>query len=208
MSKSLLKILVAVVAIFAATACSTSRQAAPVSTSDTPDVQLWHDMYAPVSIRLSEPMQLSISGRATLVRGESIHMSMRMLGIEVAIVHIDNDSTWVVDKYHKIMCVEPTANLLRGRKVTLTDLQELLTTDRSYSRGGISISHSDMQPTLYGDMPTQVVATGSVGEIDIEAALVWNLGKVRFNDPGLNEWTPPTYRRVTPLELLDVLKSM
>ena len=208
MSKSLLKILVAVVAIFAATACSTSRQAASVSTSDTPDVQLWHDMYAPVSIRLSEPMQLSISGRATLVRGESIHMSMRMLGIEVAIVHIDNDSTWVVDKYHKIMCVEPTANLLRGRKITLTDLQELLTTDRSYSRGGITISHSDMQPTLFGDMPTQVVATGSVGEIDIEAALVWNLGKVRFNDPELNEWTPPTYRRVTPLELLDVLKSM
>lgn len=207
-SKILVRIVVAVLSIMAATSCSTTRRTTTPNTEEMPTVQVWHDMYAPCSLRLGAPMQMSISGRATIVRDEYIHMSLRMLGIEVAIVHINNDSTWVVDKYHKIMCVEPTAQLLRGRKISLSDLQDLLTVDRTYRRGGITITHSEMQTTPYGKMPGRVDATGTVGDIDIEAALVWNLGKARFNDPDLGEWSVPSYRRVTPAELLDVLKSM
>ncbi len=125
-------------------ACSSSRNAAKDQQSDKQTTtrvkgkrfdfttQLaatysdWTDLNAPLSINISAPIKFGFSARATMVRGESIHLSMRMLGMEVAVAHVDNDSAWVVDKYHKYICSLPTSSLTRNGRFSLSDVQDLL----------------------------------------------------------------------------------
>lgn len=85
----------------------------------------WQSLYMPFSLKINAPMHLSCSGRATMVRGKAILLSMRAFGIEVAQVYIDNDSTWLVDKFHKMICAEATARL--AQNFTVDNLQSLLT---------------------------------------------------------------------------------
>lgn len=150
-----IKILLAVTAATAAlslSACSTSRPTA--SVSDTSDVQLpahpsrsageergipqinelaksyaahpWADVTAPVTFVLERPGRLSLSARATIIRDKSVHMSMRVLGFEVAYLHMSPDSAWLVDKVHRAMTVMPLSTLFAGRSVTLGNVQDLL----------------------------------------------------------------------------------
>lgn len=84
----------------------------------------WQSLYMPFSLKINAPMRLSCSGRATMVRGKAILLSMRAFGIEVAQVYIDNDSTWLVDKFHKMICAESTARL--SQNFNVDNLQSLI----------------------------------------------------------------------------------
>lgn len=86
----------------------------------------WDTFYAPFSVKLSQPMNLSVSGRATMVRNESIHLSLRVLGMEVAVVHIDADSVWLVDKFHRVTCVEPMSRLTGKAGLSVGNLQDMM----------------------------------------------------------------------------------
>ena len=95
----------------------------------------WSDVYVPVNIRLQEPAAFSISGRCTMVRGREIHMSLRVLGMEVAVVYANTDSVFAVDKFHKMYVAESLDNILRGYNFTISDIQDLLI-GQAFTPGG------------------------------------------------------------------------
>lgn len=86
----------------------------------------WHDVYMPISLDLKRPVSMGISGRATMVRDSLIHISLRMLGFEVAVAHVTPDSVWLVDKYHKYVCSAPTSAITGANNLSLSDLQDML----------------------------------------------------------------------------------
>lgn len=95
-------------------------------TSLTESYTAWSDAYIPVTLSVKSPQSMSVSGRATMIRGKEIHMSFRILGIEVAALYINEDSVFAVDKYHKYMFAESLDRVLAGYRLTVNDLQDLL----------------------------------------------------------------------------------
>lgn len=87
----------------------------------------WTDINVPVKCNLRSPKSLSVSGRMVMVKGQSISLSMRMLGFEVAGLYADCDSIYIYEKLNKSMVVEPMSRLTASTGVTLSDLQDLLT---------------------------------------------------------------------------------
>ncbi len=86
----------------------------------------WEDVNLPVKLELDAPKQMSISGRATMVRGKSILISLRVLGLEVASLYITNDSVYATEKIHKYYLAEDI-NSLRGKfPVSINDVQDML----------------------------------------------------------------------------------
>lgn len=138
-----LHIIIYIVMAMVMAACSSHRQAASSGESATAQQQRpgkrstliadlatsyspWHDVYMPVSLTLKRPISMGVSGRATMVRDSLIHISLRMLGIEVAVAHVTPDSVWLVDKYHKYLCSAPTSAITGANNLSLGDLQDML----------------------------------------------------------------------------------
>ena len=88
----------------------------------------WNDVEMPIELELISPRNLSISGRATMVKDKSIYISIRVLGFEAANIYINNDSIH--------------AKLLKGYAVTVGDLQDLLL-GRAFVLGKGTIKNSD-----------------------------------------------------------------
>ena len=128
-------------------ACGSSRKAASDSTSagapiaveapeDASAQQLyaamaascapWQSVQIPVRASLRSPVSVSASGRLTMVRDSLVHLSLRMLGIELAVVCVDKDSVRVFDKFHRYYIAEGTAALTGSTGITLADVQSLL----------------------------------------------------------------------------------
>lgn len=87
----------------------------------------WTDVSLPVKIELKSPARLSASARAYMKRGEWVYMSVRMLGFEIATLWVDNDSVIAVDKFHKRYVSQSLSSLFGSGKVSLLDIQDLLT---------------------------------------------------------------------------------
>lgn len=87
----------------------------------------WSDFSAPIKLELKAPARLSASGRAYMKRGEWIYISVRMLGFELATVWVDRDSVHAVEKVNKRFVSESLSKVFGSGKVTLTDVQDLLT---------------------------------------------------------------------------------
>lgn len=262
-----------------ASGCSSSRRAAssdhngtlpPANTAAAQiildqlhtDAGHWTDLYAPFSLKLRCPMSLSVSGRATMVRGKSILFSARMLGIEIAQLYIDADSAWLVDKFHKLVCAVPTGRLTGLSGLTVGNLQDLLlgrpffpgTSDLTSALGRLAVSENGnsvvlrprkadptadwsmtlvsgpvleavdlalpaghrlalqfSQPaaTAHGSFPSEIDATGQAGKFALDATLGWSLGKARWDQGDIKPWAPPAnYRRITPAQLIETLKSL
>ena len=86
----------------------------------------WTSLYAPFSMRLSKPVSFSFSGRATMERDKAILLSLRLLGMEVGSVYIDNDSAFVADKFRRYLVAVPFSAVSARTQLTLPDLQSLL----------------------------------------------------------------------------------
>lgn len=89
--------------------------------------QPWETLYAPFNLRVSKPMSMSVSGRATMVRDHSILLSLRMLGfMEVATVYIDADSAIIADKVHRYLVAVPLSAITSRTGVTIGDIQSIM----------------------------------------------------------------------------------
>ncbi len=86
----------------------------------------WTSFYAPFSMKLEKPAKFSISGRATMEYGKNIHMSLRILGMEVGVVYIDSDSAYVADKFHRYLVAVPFSAISGRTGLTVADLQSLM----------------------------------------------------------------------------------
>ena len=133
-----LYLFIALVLCGTAVSCSTQRTAGTAQTTPSTETRApqiselagscneWTSFYAPFSFRLSKPANFSFSGRATMVYGEAINLSMRILGMEVGVVYIDNDSAIVLDKYHKYYLSLPLSSVTARTSITLSDIQSIM----------------------------------------------------------------------------------
>lgn len=92
----------------------------------TANYKPWTDVSVPVNIRLTRPTKFSISGRANLVRGKSIDISLRMLGFEMGRAFVTNDSAFVVVKPQRIYMAESLKELTKYVSFTAENIQDLL----------------------------------------------------------------------------------
>ena len=116
----------------------------------------WETFYAPFNLKIVRPTSFSVSGRATMVRNQYIRMSMRMLGFEVAVVHIDSDSIYIADKYHKSLVVAPFSALTANTGLTVGDIQDIILGRAFYPGMGtlcdIEIPEILFSPSQDGDL--------------------------------------------------------
>lgn len=85
----------------------------------------WERLEIPVSVKAAG-LPLSLSGTVFMERGQSIAMSLKMLGMEVASAKITTDTIFVVDRYHGRHLIVPFSDLANSFPVTVENLQDLL----------------------------------------------------------------------------------
>lgn len=86
----------------------------------------WTDVSMPVRVELKEPKNLGISGKAAMVHGKSVYLSLRFLGMELGAVYVDTDSIYVLSKMQKLAYVESLDFFRRSFGFSLDDIQSLL----------------------------------------------------------------------------------
>lgn len=90
-------------------------------------VESWSDISLPLKCKIRQPKKISISGRASMIRGREINISLKMLGFEVAGLYADRDSLIVYERLNKTMIVEPMSKIEATTGMTLSNLQDVLT---------------------------------------------------------------------------------
>lgn len=109
-----------------AAGCHTQRPAVRTPQS-SPSVEAWTRMQVPVTVSLSSPQSMSVSGTLTMLRDSSIVLSFRMIGMEVAVVAFEADSVAVLDKFHKRAFKTGIDRIMANTSLTVGELQNILT---------------------------------------------------------------------------------
>lgn len=86
----------------------------------------WTDVSMSVKCTLRSPKNLSVSGKAVMVRGEQIKISVRVFGFEVAGLLADRDSIYVYEKLNHTMIAEPMSRLTGATGLDLGGVQDIL----------------------------------------------------------------------------------
>lgn len=181
----------------------------------------WHDVYMPVKVSMSSPVSISLSGRATMVNDSLINISMRVLGMEVAVMHCTADSVWLADKYHKYAFAESKQKVLGSHDMPLSELQNimlgidkdgrnLLTFNNPANGSEVRISFGDRTVTPAGNAAGQIRVDAPLDKGHVDAALTWNLRDADWNTYRRVNFTPPGkgYRYFTAADVLGMLKAM
>ena len=135
MSKHLSRLLLITLFIAVVSSCGSSRKNAPAIGGYTPGGQqttpgrsslTWTDLRVPVSVNISSPSSLRVSGVMTMVNDKDIHISLRLLGFEVGAAYITGDSIYAYAKLQRGYVAESIGSLLGGVNATVADVQALL----------------------------------------------------------------------------------
>lgn len=189
--------------------CRSHRTA--VSPAETPERQQWSRMQAPVALRLESPRRFSLSGTGTMVRDTSVTLSMRVLGMEVAVVHLTPDSLIVLDKYHKLALTEGLSALTSDLPVGICQLQDLMLgtpirLDGSMLPRGVNaiieeatsgiidsvrveaeghapvtLTYSTPAVTPYGTLASAMAVEATVAGHDARASVTWRLDRAKWD---------------------------
>ncbi len=109
------------------------------------DYKEWTDVTLPFKIRINSPRSMSLSGRATMVRGKSIQMSVRVLGLEVAKMLLTRDHIYAMEKVKNRYVEEPMEKLRSDFPVDITNIQDLLLGKMEAVDNGKPV---EMEPTV------------------------------------------------------------
>lgn len=90
------------------------------------DYHDWHDVTMPVKVSLQEPTSMSVSARARIIRGESLMISFRVFGMEMAQMYLDNDSVHAFYKLKKLYLSESIDEIKGDFPLSLENIQDLL----------------------------------------------------------------------------------
>ncbi|MCM1255959.1 MAG: DUF4292 domain-containing protein [Duncaniella sp.] len=101
----------------------------------------WKDVKVPVKVRLKSPTSFNISGNMTMVKDESISMSLRFFGMEVASFMVTTDSVFALYKMDKIYMAEDISKVLNDFPAAVGNLQSLL------MGHAFQIGEYDLQPS-------------------------------------------------------------
>ena len=147
----------------------------------------WHDVKMPVKMRLKSPKSFNISGNITMVKDESIYLSLRVFGMEVASLMVNNDSIYALYKMDKIYFAEDIAGFLGDFPATVGNLQSLLL-GRAFQLGndGLDLSRCSLAGT---GMEWLITPAGAPRGISYEFAVAMPANHVRtvsVNVPGRN----------------------
>ena len=85
----------------------------------TDNFKNWKDLSIPFKLRLTAPKSMSVSGRATMVRGKSIQLSFRVLGLEVPKVVMRQDSIFAMEKIKNRYVAESMSKLKKDFPVNI-----------------------------------------------------------------------------------------
>lgn len=125
MKKYLLILLVALMGL-TFPSCRSKKEAAGSETIAQEEVK-WKNVAVPVKLELLEPQRLTLSGRATMVRGEYVYISLRMLGFEVAQIYLTpQEADVVVKQLQKMWIQEPIGDKLGRIGTPFTVIQEAM----------------------------------------------------------------------------------
>ncbi len=138
----------------------------------------WERLRVPVTLRLSSPKKMSVSGTATLIRGKSVHMSMRVFGMEVATLYLTNDSVVFVEKFSKYYVAERLDHLLSGFPVTIDNVEDLLI-GRAFVLG-----ENRLRPTMVDKV--KLMSDGNTGGWIMQPPTVSSIGAYSFRFTGGN----------------------
>lgn len=204
MKNKILTFLLMAVFMTAVQSCRTTRTAA---TSGGLEGE-WTTLYAPMTIEIEKPMPMSVSGRVTMARNEYIHVSVRMIGMEMAAIYIDSDSVYFVDKYHKYLFAEPLKDVLGSRygDLSVGDLQEIVLGKKVPGSTGARVAPADFVDTPAGRVASVVGFEAEIPHGEIEGRIEWNPKSAKWNEPGrkANFKVPGNYKPIT----LSGIKSM
>lgn len=130
--------LVALAALLAACACSSHRRSgltgAP-SPAESPaelaselvaNARPWRNVTVPVSLSVKDSGLPRLSGTLSMCADESIHLSIRFLGMEMGALYVDADSLKGYIKPRKMYIAESIPDLMGGFPATVGNLQSLL----------------------------------------------------------------------------------
>ncbi len=92
----------------------------------------WTDVSMSVKCVLRAPKSMTISGKATMIRGRELRISLRMLGFEVGGLYADSDSIYFYEKLNHTMVAESMAKLTTATGLTLSDIQDVLLGQLAY----------------------------------------------------------------------------
>lgn len=211
-----------------APACSSSRSAKKQqqSTAAAPAAKSaskaeWQDLRMPVRVALSEPMSFSMSGNATMLRDSIINISMRVIGMEVAVIQLNTDSMYIVDKFHKYYFAEPLSAVLGSHIMPVADIQDIIlgtqmgeAADITFTNPGspepVRVKYSDFVTTIAGNIASDINITAPVTGKSVDASLQWNVSKAKFNTGATVRFKTPepdSYRRISMANVLQMLKN-
>lgn len=190
----------------------------------------WYAVYMPVHLSLESPSQFSISGRALLVPDSLIYMSLRKLGMEVAVLNIDCQRAVLLDKFHKIYISEPWPESAPDSLLSLRTLQSALlgrpwaaadcwkgyvadsllsaTALRLGDYAGIDFFYSDFCATPCGPVPALVRLNATSPFFEASACIEWQPEKADWDSdrrPAVR--IPDDYKRVDAAALLRLLSN-
>jgi hypothetical protein len=195
----------------------------------------WSTLSCPVKVALKSPTSMSASGRAQMVRGKCIFVSMRMLGFEVATLYVDNDSIVVADKFHKKyfsasfsdmrqkynLSISALQDVLLGRKVNLPNFNGLtiemtLPSDDSDIMSALTFIPANAEniyftfgtPMTAGDitMTSTVNVNTKIKNKDAAVTLTWEPSKASF-DTDINP-TPTNTSGYTQISLSAITSTL
>lgn len=242
MTRLITRLLLITILSALAASCSSSRKNTPATGSYTPgetssppaSQQLaWADLSLPVTVSVTRPASLRVSGTMTMVNGKDIHISMRMLGFEVGAAYITSDSLYAYAKLQRVYVAESISRLLGGLDADISDLQSLLigapltlpspgagtsvdiiTSDTTGQPLDISLTtpsgrkaHITYTPQHNTQLASQVDISATTSGRQLAASLSYDWGRAKADTGASKTFSIPSgYRRIDAAALLKSLK--
>lgn len=124
--KKILSYLFLLLTVLSLPACR-SKKAAESEGLLSREEATWRNVTVPVRFELLEPQNVGLSGRLTMVRGEYVYVSLRMLGFEVAQIYVSpTEADVVVKQMNRMWIQEPMTERFATFDLPFSTLQEAL----------------------------------------------------------------------------------
>lgn len=150
----------------------------------------WNDVEMPVSLSMEKPTHLSASGKAVMVYGEAISVSLRKIGFEVARLYLDNERVVLLSKPLRIAYEEDFDVFRSITGMNLADVQSALlgrvfVPSRGTAGSGDRRSFEfEADNAVAGNVVWRLIPRGSRTDITFSAVypLITGNGLVRLTD--------------------------
>lgn len=209
--KKVLPIIIALSMLLPMAACRSKKEVTPAEVAAVAPEPLeveapkWENVKIPVRVSIVKPQAISFNGTATLVRGEYVLISMRLLGFEIGQMHITPEvADMVVKQPTKLWIQTPVSEYFETYDMSFTALQEVMLGNREEldkvpEQFTVEVDGTDERPV--------VSFKGKLKGKEIEMNFAWDLNQAQWNTERVSEFTTPG-SNYTKASLSKVLKML